>query len=108
MVISSLERLLLARRNQLLREAVARWEADHELARSADWMDLASQSHEREITSRLRQTQSHLLRAIEDALHRIRRGNFGVCVNCGHRIGQARLRAVPWTRLCLACKAQEK
>jgi RNA polymerase-binding transcription factor DksA len=54
MAISRLESLLLVRRNQLLREAVARWEADHELARSADWMDLASQSHESEITSRLR------------------------------------------------------
>ncbi len=104
--INSFGRLLVARRNQLLREALMRREASRGLTDSADLIEAAYHSQESEITARLRQTESRLLRAIEEALQRIRRGNFGICANCGERIGRARLKAVPWTRLCLRCKEQ--
>ncbi len=104
--MSSVEQFLLTRRSQSLRGAMIRREADHNLAERADWIDLANHSQENAITARLRQNQFRLLRAIEEALQRIRKGTFGVCANCGKHIGSARLRAVPWTRLCLNCKQQ--
>ena len=103
---SSLEQLLVTRRNQLLQDSMLRRQADYDLAERADWIDLAQHAQETEITAHLRQNQFRLLRAIEEALQRIRKGTFGVCTNCGKRIGRARLRAVPWTRLCLGCKQQ--
>ena len=52
---------------------------------------------------RLRQTDGKLLRAIDDALARILREEFGICAECGEPISKARLEAVPWTRYCRDC-----
>jgi len=74
----------------------------------ADLIDQATAETEAKVQVRLRQTESHLLRAIEEALARIDHGTFGVCQACGQLIAAARLNAVPWTRLCRDCKEQEK
>jgi DnaK suppressor protein len=73
-----------------------------------DPIDQATAETETKVQVRLRQTESHLLRAIEEALARIDHGTFGVCQACGQLIAPARLNAVPWTRLCRGCKEQEK
>ena len=73
-----------------------------------DVIDKASMETEAKIQARLRQTESHLLRAIEDALARIEQGTFGVCANCKNIISHARLKAVPWTRLCRDCKEHDQ
>jgi DnaK suppressor protein len=56
----------------------------------------------------LRRTDGRLLKAIEDALARIRAETFGVCEVCKNPISKARLEAVPWTRLCRDCKEREQ
>lgn len=43
------------------------------------------------------------LRRIDAALHRIREGTFGTCVECAEPIAVARLQAQPAAALCLAC-----
>jgi DnaK suppressor protein len=43
------------------------------------------------------------LRAIEHALGRIEAGSYGMCSECGRRIGIDRLRAIPETLLCIDC-----
>jgi RNA polymerase-binding transcription factor DksA len=48
-----------------------------------------------------------LIRAIQDALTRIRHGTFGTCEACRKPISRARLEAVPWTRHCRDCKEHE-
>lgn len=40
------------------------------------------------------------LRLIDDALHRLNAGTYGVCLAGGEAIPLERLRAVPWTRYC--------
>jgi DnaK suppressor protein len=44
------------------------------------------------------------LAQIDDALERIASGAYGSCVRCGGAIGHQRLRAVPETPYCLACR----
>lgn len=56
---------------------------------------------------RLEQTSSKLLRAIDDALGRIRNEKFGICEECGEPISRARLEAVPWARRCINCKGRQ-
>ncbi len=73
-----------------------------------DLIDQANADAEAELQIRLHQTDSRLLRAIEEALTRIRDGTFGVCKACGQRISKARLEAVPWTRLCRECKEEQQ
>jgi DnaK suppressor protein len=73
-----------------------------------DLLDYASADTEAEIQIRTHQSDSHLVRAIEGALARIRRGTFGTCETCQQPISKARLEAVPWTRLCRECKEREQ
>ena len=69
-----------------------------------DLIDQANADAEAEFQIRLHQTDGRLLRAIEEALGRIRQGTFGVCQVCKQPISKARLEAVPWTHLCRECK----
>ncbi len=53
------------------------------------------------------QTDSKLQRAIEEAIHRIDAGTYGICMDCEDEIPATRLEAVPWTRLCVDCKEKK-
>ena len=43
------------------------------------------------------------LAEVENALQSIEEGDYGVCRRCEEPISDARLHALPWTRLCLEC-----
>ena len=73
-----------------------------------DLVDQANSDAEAELQIRVHQSDAHLLRAIEEALARIRQGTFGVCEACKQPISKARLEAVPWTRHCRNCKEQQR
>ena len=72
-----------------------------------DPVDMAAGETSASVQMRLRQANSKLLRAIEDALARIRQERFGICEECGQPISKARLEAVPWARHCKDCKEQQ-
>ena len=102
------KRLLLEKRGELssvLGEAQSRvpaaggWEGDV--------VDQANADSEAELQIRLHQSDGRLLRAIEEALDRIRQGTYGVCATCNEPISKARLEAVPWTHLCRECKERQ-
>ena len=40
---------------------------------------------------------------VNDALERIEKGTYGLCLECGKPIPQARLEAIPEAELCLNC-----
>jgi DnaK suppressor protein len=42
---------------------------------------------------------------IDDAIRRIERKTYGACERCHQAIPKARLRALPYARLCVACKS---
>jgi DnaK suppressor protein len=72
-----------------------------------DPADMAAGEISAAVQIRLKQTDSKLSRAIEDALTRIRQDRFGICEECGQTISKARLEVVPWTRHCKDCKEQQ-
>ncbi len=76
--------------------------------RRADVIDQATEAAQADLQVHVHQTDSRLLRAIEEALARIDRRTFGVCESCKRPISKARLDAVPWTRLCRECKEQQQ
>jgi DnaK suppressor protein len=73
----------------------------------ADVMDQALAETEAVINTHLSQARSRLRQAVEWALLRLKKGNYGLCAACGNSISRARLRAVPWTHLCRDCVEQE-
>jgi len=42
---------------------------------------------------------------IDHAMAKINSGTYGACENCGQPIPKARLKALPFARLCIACKS---
>jgi DnaK suppressor protein len=46
------------------------------------------------------------LRAIQDALARLKRGEYGECQRCGEEISAARLEALPHATLCIQCQTR--
>jgi DnaK suppressor protein len=75
--------------------------------RSGDWIDQSSQESEIHVRLAMQQTDSKLLRAVESAIQRLDGGSFGICQECGNEIAAVRLEAVPWTRVCKACKEKQ-
>ena len=75
--------------------------------RQGDMADQASGNNEVHIQLKLKQTDAKILQAIEEALARIDKGTYGVCRDCGEPIAEARLHAIPWTRVCISCKEKQ-
>lgn len=71
-----------------------------------DLADKASNAYTKEFLYSLSNTDREVLQKVDDALVRIARGTFGICVECGVSLNKKRLEAVPWASHCLSC--QEK
>ena len=72
---------------------------EHNNGRQGDMADQAAGNNEVHIQLRLKQTDAKILQAIDEALMRIEKGSFGICKDCGEPIAEARLNAIPWTRV---------
>ncbi len=51
----------------------------------------------------LKQRQKDRLKAVEQALKRIRQGRFGICVRCKKPIAEERLEIQPEAVVCIGC-----
>ncbi|MFC1658077.1 TraR/DksA family transcriptional regulator [Candidatus Omnitrophota bacterium] len=71
--------------------------------------DLATDTYDREFSLDLASNERKLIYEIDEALKKIQDGNYGNCEQCKSPISKTRLKAIPYTRLCLKCQeAQEK
>ena len=76
---------------------------------SVDHMaDFGTDNYEQEFTLGILEQDVETLQDINDALTRIQEGAFGLCEECEKPIARARLKALPWARLCVACKTKEE
>src|SRR3989475_3440541 len=96
------------KKEELLAAAPVRTPAAEPGSKSGDWIDQSSQESDLHVRLALKQTDSKLLRAIEEATHRLDAGTYGICMECENDIAPARLEAVPWTRVCIDCKAKQQ
>lgn len=70
--------------------------------------ELASDASEQDVMYGRLEIQSGELKEVREALDRLKTGAFGACESCRHAIPVERLRAIPYTRLCLNCKRAEE
>ena len=70
--------------------------------------DLATDTYDREFSLGLISNEHKILYEIDDALKRIEEGRYGVCEECSKPISKSRLRAIPYTRLCLKCQKEKE
>lgn len=108
---------LLAERERILKELGRIEEA---LSEASDETEAAKQSYsnhladlgtdymEKEKNYYYADQEGAYLRAIEAALERIQRGDYGICSECTDLISEKRLEAVPAAELCINCKEKKE
>jgi DnaK suppressor protein len=101
---------LLAMRSALLRNVQSEIQEGREQTKDEgmDTYDIASDARDREISLILNDRDRDKALAIDDALARIDEGSYGVCESCESDIAEARLEALPFTRLCVSCQAERE
>ena len=73
-----------------------------------DTYDVASEERDREINYLLTDRDRGKLQSIDQALERIDEGTYGICESCEGEITPERLKAMPFTRLCVQCQSERE
>ena len=63
--------------------------------------DIGTDNYEQEFSLGLLESERALLAEIDEALERIDKGTYGVCLGTGEPIGKPRLHARPWAKYCI-------
>jgi DnaK suppressor protein len=107
-----LDRFRTELENERQRLSAAREAVNHERSLADETGDLstgpgdhladnATETFMRELDGGLEENADHLLVEIDAALERIENGTYGICAVCGRPIGEERLEAVPYAKLCI-------
>jgi DnaK suppressor protein len=99
----SYRRMLLDKRTDLLSSLGVKFDTVALMGRVAE-EDQAQVHHEEFISLSLNSLDYRQLGLVEEALDRLRAGDYGVCLTCGDPIAVKRLKAVPWARYCISCQ----
>ena len=73
-----------------------------------DIADQATNSYTKEFLLSIGDAERQLLKQVDAALEKIRLKKYGLCDRCGEKIGEKRLEALPFARLCIACQQEEE
>lgn len=98
--------LLVKKRDQLIDQIqqlsksslVSSRQAGEELA------DVGSDDFMREVELALASEEERQFMLIQEAVERLYEGTYGQCVDCGGAVGDGRLKAIPYAKLCVNCK----
>ena len=72
---------------------------------TGDIYDQASSERDRELELILSDRERQKVHNIDDALLRMKEGEYGICEECDEEIPLGRLKAMPFTRHCVKCKS---
>ena len=75
---------------------------------SGDRVDLASDESAFKKMEAANKLDANRLIAVENALKRISENKYGICLKCGKKSPEERLRALPSAVLCIACKTKDE
>ena len=107
-----MEEKLLSEREDILRKLNAEGDDFRNEAQASsgrgDSSDLASDEGSYRKMEAINAMDAKKLKAIENALKRISEGKYGYCLQCGKKIPEGRLRAIPEAVLCIDCKSQNE
>ena len=108
--LKQMKSLLLVRKNILLREVEERVKKyrDANNGKLTDIAEIASSVSNGDLEMLVAEEDARELKQIDDALAKIRAGHYGICEQCGRSIKKARLKAIPFTTLCISCKEEEE
>ena len=98
-------KILLEKKKQILdrylkQEDTMKKLTDEGLSIPEDLEDYARIDYTEIVLGELEDIEIEILRAIDQAIERMKQGSYGYCEVCGEKIEDDRLEAVPWTTLC--------
>jgi DnaK suppressor protein len=70
--------------------------------------DQGTDNFDREFALNLVSSEQDVLYEIDDAIRRIELKTYGVCESCGKQVERARLKALPFAKMCIACKSSSE
>jgi DnaK suppressor protein len=121
--LQEFQRLLKALRSrvrgdveQMTHEALDRNGDGSESKSPTHLAELGTETYEQDFALRRVENEQELLEEIDEALHRIDRGTYGLCAACleaGHTpaksvIPKARLKVIPYARNCVECERKRE
>jgi DnaK suppressor protein len=95
--------MLLEKREQVVSDLGVTIDTLAKMGRVAE-EDQAQLSHDEFVSLRLNSLDYVQLRLVEEALDRVKSGDYGVCLACEQPIPPKRLQALPWARYCVPCQ----
>ncbi len=106
--LEEMKNKLLEMRKALLKDVTksVKEESNYLRFEVGDFYDHASEDRQRELALTLSNREREKLIQIEAALKRIEEGTYGICEVTGEKIGEERLRAMPFATLSI--EAQEE
>jgi DnaK suppressor protein len=111
---AALKEILLEKREALIKEIKQQLgqtltdEQQRRLEAAMDSGDQALVDLDREMGISLQEMRNRERQLIDDALESLNEGTYGVCAECGGEISEKRLHALPFARLCVACKSKRE
>jgi DnaK suppressor protein len=75
---------------------------------TGDVGDAANDGAQNELNSQLAALESRELNQVERAIELIRQGRYGKCEHCNHAIPITRLKALPYTPVCIDCQRSQE
>ena len=95
---------LIAQRNTLRRKLSDEMGQEYGSRAGGDIGDAANDGASNELNSQLAALESRELAQIERALQMMREGRYGYCEGCDEPIPITRLKALPFTLVCIDCQ----
>lgn len=68
-----------------------------------DWAENAVEKEDDEVRFGIGMITKKEILEVENALHRIKTGEYGTCVVCGQPVNKTRLELLPQTPTCIQC-----
>lgn len=102
--------MLLENKKRLLSEINMKIknESDTQKFEIGDIYDIASSERERELTLMLGDRDREKIQQVYVALEWLEEDEYGLCEECGEPVGDNRMRALPFTRVCVECKSKHE
>ena len=95
---------LIAKRDELVSMLGKINQGSEPGAQIKDLADEASSTVMDRLQSSLQETEVREIKQIEEALVRIDKGEYGICLDCGEEISPKRLEYSPYAARCITCQ----
>ena len=102
--------------DQLTVEALEIGHDDGESKSPTHLAELGTQNYERDFSLQFIENEQEVIDEISEALYRISKGTYGICIQCQEdgksvsksMIPKTRLKAIPYARNCVSCEQKRE